>query len=101
MLLIGLGYGGNKLCTSAKNLIDLVVSLKIQETAKFISLIDVHTGLGPSGVDTLDLRFGSNTDTNTNANTAHDIESIFPTEYRHNKIIGGIKETFESMLLLN
>ena len=68
-------------------------TLEIHKTAKFISLIDVHTGLGPSGVDTLDHRFGSIGDVNDGS---HDMEAIFPTEYRDSKVVGAIKDTMES-----
>jgi hypothetical protein len=46
--LAGLGFGGKHLAASAKNLIELTKRMKTQE-ADSIILIDVHTGLGPSG----------------------------------------------------
>jgi hypothetical protein len=46
-------FGGDELSTSAKNLIGLVEKLGIPDNATHVTLIDVHTGLGPAGVDTL------------------------------------------------
>jgi hypothetical protein len=47
-VLTGLGFGGKELTQSARNLIDLAGMLGTDE-ARSIILIDVHTGLGPSG----------------------------------------------------
>jgi hypothetical protein len=104
----GLGYGGTKLSTSAKSLIDLVTKLEIPKRAKNVVLIDVHTGLGPSGVDTLlgDL----------SSDSRALLEKIFPTEYEKPenrsffqrflyssspKIIGGIKDTITGKFTYN
>lgn len=79
----GFGFGGFARSKSVNNLIDLIVQrLQIPQVAKQVVMIDVHSGLGPTGVDTL---FISPNDV--------DIESIFPTE-KHplsGKEIGGLK----------
>jgi Protein of unknown function (DUF2817) len=50
----GVGFGGFAMSQSAKNLIGLVQGdvLSIQD-AEQVVLVDVHTGLGPTGVDTI------------------------------------------------
>ena len=49
----GLGYGGVKLSTSAKNVIEVMQSEEIGlirgASLGSLVVIDVHTGLGPSG----------------------------------------------------
>jgi hypothetical protein len=49
----GLGYGGVKLSKSAKNVIELLQNEKIglikSDAPGSLVMIDVHTGLGPSG----------------------------------------------------
>ena len=47
----GLSFGGQKLTQSAKNLIELVKVMDVP-SAESIILLDVHTGLGPSGIVT-------------------------------------------------
>jgi hypothetical protein len=84
----GLGFGGFDLSDSAKSLIRLVADeLKVPSAASDIILIDVHTGLGPYGVDTLITDFpsppsisSSNTNANTNISMEEIIEEIFPID---------------------
>jgi Protein of unknown function (DUF2817) len=88
----GLGYGGTELSKSAKNLIELVTKrLKISASAKEIIAIDVHTGLGSPGVDTLATLSDSSPDWKEKS------EAIFPTQHSNDntgtEILGGIKET--------
>lgn len=45
----GYGFGGFKLSKSADNLINFVKDMNIPQNAERVVLIDVHTGLGPSG----------------------------------------------------
>ena len=49
----GLGYGGHQLTKSAASLSAFLNSNGAFKTTKELILLDVHTGLGPSGVDTL------------------------------------------------
>lgn len=79
----GYSYGGQEYTQSTRNLMDLLmVKLAIPDTAKKFVLIDVHSGLGPSGVDTL-LDVGFN---------QQQVEEIFPTEYNiKGTAIGGLK----------
>jgi hypothetical protein len=59
----GLGFGGFKQEKSSSNLIDLINKLEIPDKAKKAIIIDVHSGLGPNGVDTLMVGgFGIQTD---------------------------------------
>lgn len=82
--LTGYGFGGFELSQSAKNIITLLRDQeKIPEKAKAFYVLDVHTGLGPTGVDTLmfDDPF-----------PADQIESLYPTQYNNKgKVVGGIK----------
>jgi len=87
----GLGYGGIRLSKSGFNLKELLIEqLNIGNKAKSIVLLDVHTGLGPSGKDTLAQLAGKR---------KRSIESIFPLEYEKSSyfgykyIIGGMKES--------
>lgn len=89
----GLSYGGTALSKSAKNLISLVRDqLKIHEIASKVVLIDVHTGLGPSGVDTLAAM---------HTNSAATVEKMFPIEVSVDystrvpkiSLIGGMKDS--------
>lgn len=97
---LGLSYGGSQLSKSARTLIDIIKSDKISifddadDSLRSMIIIDVHTGLGPQGVDTLMIGHKSN---------VSQIENIFPTEYlnentknimqsRKGRITGGIKE---------
>ena len=82
----GLGFGGFELSKSASSLIKFVNTHDIFKSAQEIIFIDVHTGLGPRGVDTLVIQ-GSDT------NVLKD--SIFKTTYSdsNKKVInGGLKE---------
>jgi hypothetical protein len=45
----GYGFGGLDLSKSAKNLISLIEELDINNKAEIVTLVDVHTGLGPIG----------------------------------------------------
>lgn len=45
----GIGYGGKELSASARTLIGLVNELQIPTKASDVVLIDVHSGLGPTG----------------------------------------------------
>jgi hypothetical protein len=78
----GVGFGGKSQSQSVKNLINLVqgewMGLAEAEVEEVI-LIDVHTGLGPSGVDTLD----SN-------NSPEVLQQNFPTEHNYGSPIGDI-----------
>eukprot|EP01038_Epipyxis_sp_PR26KG_P005138 gene5138-7155_t len=89
----GFGYGGFKLAKSSENLIDLLINkLLIPEKAKSVVLIDVHTGLGPSGVDSLLTSLNLNNNDNIN-NDNNNLELLFPTEYdKTGNIIGAIKD---------
>ena len=80
----GLGFGGFTRSKSVEALIDISRS-KGLHNAKKITLLDHHTGLGPSGTDTL-LSLGS-------GNTELDalIEKIFPKEMDGDVIVGGDK----------
>ena len=49
----GLGYGGHQLTKSAFSLTQFLSTNGAFKTAKELILLDIHTGLGPSGVDTL------------------------------------------------
>lgn len=80
----GVGFGGFEQTKSVKNLIHLLVDeLQIPVKAKDFILLDVHTGLGPEGVDTL-MYQGT-------AEYVQSIEQTFPTEYADKAIVGGIK----------
>jgi hypothetical protein len=75
----GLSYGGFMQAKSTQNLIEIFR----KESTDATVLIDVHTGLGPEGVDTLMLAKEVN---------LQQIESIFPTEYAQGRVVGAIKE---------
>ena len=97
----GLGYGGDRLSASANALIDVITNkLHVPKKAKNIVLIDVHTGLGSPGVDTLmvDIPVSFTTTTTGGSETAGGsgvgvggskvnsleyLEAIFPHEYTH------------------
>ena len=100
----GLSYGGSQLSKSARTVIDIVNSDKLSifgdtdDSVRSMIVIDVHTGLGPQGIDTLMIGHQSN---------ASKVESIFPTEYlnentknimqsRKGHITGGVKEVLGS-----
>ena len=93
----GMGFGGFSRSQSVETLIRLGRELKLDQAEKVV-LIDVHTGLGPSGVDTL-VYFG----TENEQREAH-MRRVFPLELAGDKvstensassdqIIGGIKES--------
>eukprot|EP01035_Chromulina_nebulosa_P034191 gene34191-45854_t len=71
----GFGFGGFEWSRSVRNLRTLTLRhLDIPAVASEVVLIDVHTGLGPSGVDTLLL------DSMGEGLFAEQIEAVFPTE---------------------
>lgn len=75
----GLAYGGKKQSASVKNMISLLDVVDVSAAEK-ITLIDLHTGLGPSGTDTLAmLKSGEKKDV-TEEEFADYIESKFPAE---------------------
>lgn len=50
----GVGFGGYSMARSARNLVDLVQGDVLHvKNADQVVLVDVHTGLGPTGVDTI------------------------------------------------
>ena len=78
----GYGFGGFKRSKSVNNILEVLQKV-VPSTVTVFYLIDVHTGLGPSGVDTL--MFNDVQDTEW-------IEKIYPSEFNHkNEIIGGVK----------
>lgn len=80
----GLGFGGQELQTSAENIIKLVEELEIPTKAKRVGLIDVHSGLGPCGVDTLmyDLGIKSTIRADESGRSSSlQMDTIFPPEY--------------------
>jgi hypothetical protein len=82
----GLGFGGFQQAQSTKHLIQLLTKeFPIPNVAKNVVLLDVHTGLGPRGVDTCIY--------DTSASISNTImEILFPTEYdQSGKLLGGIK----------
>ena len=87
----GYSYGGQQYTQSTTNLMNLLINeLNIPNIAKKFILIDVHSGLGPSGIDTL-LDVGSQ-DPETVDNINNIIEKIFPTEYNiKTQAIGALK----------
>ena len=58
-------------------------------------LLDVHTGLGPSGVDTLMAHSPSSSSSTPSASMKEEVESIFPLERegegKNGVIVGGLK----------
>jgi hypothetical protein len=87
----GLGFGGFKLSRSGENLVRLMNQLDIHGTAEKVVLIDVHTGLGPSGQDTLMIGMKGYSDQEKAA-----IRNIFPEDINSTtgKVYGGIMENF-------
>lgn len=90
----GLGYGGTEQAISTRNVIEVFQNEKfgVRTAANDGTIvIDVHTGLGPEGVDTLSVA--------EDVNLGY-LASIFPTEYdggnelmqKKGRVIGGIKE---------
>lgn len=91
----GYSYGGVEYTQSTKNLMHLLIEmLDIPHQAERFVLIDVHSGLGPSGVDTL-LDMGAKEGHNTGGTHASDAEvyeRVFPTEYdAKGNVIGALK----------
>jgi len=88
----GFGFGGFEASTSALNLFKVTLDvLDIPNQASELVLIDVHTGLGESGVDTLLMEADDSNDDY--------LEAIFPIEYHTNQnatnkrfVLGGLKE---------
>jgi hypothetical protein len=82
----GIFFGGFEMARGSKNLVDLVQNkLRIPHTASKVVLIDVHTGLGPEGVDTLLM----------SPPTAQTVDAIsaFPAEFSPKGApTGGLKE---------
>lgn len=82
----GVGFGGFKRAKSTENLIDLLVKqLQIPKKAKQVVLVDVHTGLGPRGIDTLLHMVTPSFD--------NKIDELFPDDIdaTTDKLLGGIK----------
>lgn len=96
----GLGFGGFSQTQSARNLIKLVVDdLRIPTEAKEIVMVDVHTGLGPSGVDTLMFHVSDEYFAHKqSAEQPLSMDTVFPTDFdSKGKLVGGIKvEEFQS-----
>jgi hypothetical protein len=73
----GLFYGGGEQGMMAKShqlLIPLLQQVTLQSSVGII--IDVHTGLGPSGVDTLIPEFGTNDDNNSSSSSRDQWEAL-------------------------
>jgi hypothetical protein len=89
----GIGFGGFELSKSTKNLIEITHYLNITQNAKKLVFIDVHTGGGPRGVDTLLTSFRHDEVKNIHIN------DIFPVDYdfKTNKTIGGLKDYFTNI----
>ena len=87
----GLYYGGKARTRNVQNLIDIVTDkLQIPTTSEKIVVIDVHSGLGPSGFDTLAI-LSANNDT---ADQLELLEKYFPKEYdSQGACVGGFKES--------
>jgi len=83
---LGMGFGGLARSSSVETLIRLSKNLEL-DVAEKVVLIDVHTGLGPSGVDTL-VYFGSE-----NAEREAQFRRVFPIEQRDGEVVGGLKES--------
>ena len=49
----GIMFGGKKLQPSHSILRDFLLEQRLPHTSKSVTWIDVHTGLGPSGIDIL------------------------------------------------
>lgn len=90
----GLGFGGFKLSKSAINLRSVVQHFQINDLAEKVVLIDVHTGLGPSGVDTLMVDLNEYNDDEITF-----FRSLFPADVNstNNATIGGILENFKGV----
>lgn len=86
----GVGFGGFKQTRSIENILNLLLNdLSVPTTASEFILLDVHTGLGPEGVDTL-IYQGS-------PDWVAKIDKVFATDYLDGKVFGGIKvEEFTS-----
>lgn len=84
----GVSYGGTELQPSARNLEDFLSRLVATNDIEDIVLIDVHTGLGPSGVDTLHCS-SSNHGGNPEA-----CRTIFRPQYdaKTGRLLGGLSE---------
>ena len=80
----GLGFGGFKRSLSAETLIN-IAKIKNLHNAKKITLLDHHTGLGPSGTDTLALLGRGNAEFETM------LDKMFPLEMDGDVIVGGAK----------
>ncbi len=89
----GYSYGGRDYTASARNLIQLLIEdLQLPTRATKLALIDVHTGLGPAGVDTLLGLDAASADVAELQKASDLIEKYFPTEVNHKKAqIGGLK----------
>jgi hypothetical protein len=90
----GLGFGGFKLSKSAFNLRSVVQHFQINELAEKVVLIDVHTGLGPSGADTLMVDLNGYNDEEVDF-----FRKLFPIDKNatNNATIGGILENFKGV----
>lgn len=87
----GLYYGGNSRTKNAQNLIDLVTDkLQIPILSEKVVVIDVHSGLGPGGFDTLAILSAN---VNETADQLKLFEKHFPKEYdSQGVLVGGFKE---------
>jgi hypothetical protein len=80
----GLGFGGFKRTASVETLIRIAHEHELHLAQK-ITLLDHHTGLGPSGTDTLALLGQGNKDFEAM------LDKLFPIEMDGEKIVGGDK----------
>jgi Protein of unknown function (DUF2817) len=84
----GVGFGGFEMSQSVKNLVELVQgdNLGIPD-AEQIVLVDVHTGLGPEGVDTI---FTNPPSALKHFATEYDYGSVAPDAGKKGAVTGGI-----------
>jgi len=85
----GLGFGGFGRSKSVENMIQISRELGLHQAKKVI-LLDHHTGLGPSGTDTLAALGSKKADF---ADVMATIDKTFPDEFdkENNQIVGGAK----------
>ena len=80
----GIGFGGYKRAQSVEHLISYTTKKKFYNSDRII-LLDHHTGLGPSGTDTLALLGQSDSNSNSNSKEVNEwfinmIDKTFPLE---------------------
>ena len=73
----GVGYGGQEHTSSVAQLINFLQTHEVFKRPKEMIMIDVHTGLGPTGVDTL----------STTPEKYPYAQSVFFTEYQAERFI--------------